>query len=47
MTNGTRRPTQRTTPKKGEPIKIPVPKREDVLRDLKKIARPSRPSGEK
>ena len=35
-------PTQPTQPKTGEPVEIPVPKREDVLRDLKKVAPPSR-----
>jgi hypothetical protein len=25
----------------GKPVEIPVPKREDVLRDLKKVARPT------
>jgi hypothetical protein len=35
-------PKQKTRPKKGKPIEIPVPKREDVLRDLVKVARPKR-----
>lgn len=34
-------PTQDTQPKKGEPVKISVPKREDVLCDLKKVAPPA------
>jgi hypothetical protein len=33
---------QPTQPKKGKPVTIPVPKREDVLRDLKKIAKAKR-----
>jgi hypothetical protein len=32
--------TQLTRPKRGKPAEIPVPKREDVLRDLKKVAKP-------
>lgn len=31
-------PTQETQPAKGEPVKIPVPKKADVLADLKKAA---------
>jgi hypothetical protein len=31
---------QQTQPKKGEPITIPVPKRADVMRVLKKAAQP-------
>jgi hypothetical protein len=38
-----REPTQKTRPKKGKPIEIPVPKREDVLRDLAKASKPRRP----
>lgn len=34
--------TQKTQPKKGKPAEIPVPKREDVMRDLAKLARPDR-----
>jgi hypothetical protein len=33
-------PTQRTQPKKGEPIEIPVPKRDDVLRVFDRAAQP-------
>lgn len=32
-------PTQKTQPKKGRPIDIPVPKREDIERLLTKAAR--------
>ena len=31
--------TQLTQPKKGEPVEIPVPKREDVLDALERVAR--------
>lgn len=34
-------PTQPTQPKKGDPLEIPVPTREDFLRDLKKVAPPA------
>ena len=33
-------PLQETKPKRGKPALIPVPKREDVLRNLRKVARP-------
>ncbi|MEX1004387.1 MAG: hypothetical protein WEB55_01170 [Acidimicrobiia bacterium] len=33
-------PTQETTPKKGKPAEIPIPRKRDVLRDLGKIANP-------
>jgi len=33
-------PTQPTNPKKGPPVEIPIPTREDVLRDLGKVAKP-------
>jgi hypothetical protein len=32
--------TQPTKPKKGEPVEIPIPTREAVLRDLMKVAPP-------
>jgi hypothetical protein len=32
--------TQPTQPKKGEPVEIPIPTREAVLRDLMKVAPP-------
>ena len=34
------KPKQPTQPAKGEPVEIPVPSREDVMRDLKKTAQP-------
>jgi hypothetical protein len=34
------KPTQKTQPKKGEPVEIPIPSREAVLRDLMKVAPP-------
>ncbi len=36
-----REPTQPTQPKKGEPVKIPVPKRSTINKLLRKAARPS------
>jgi hypothetical protein len=33
-----KKPTQKTQPKKGKPIEIPVPKRADVDRLLRKAA---------
>jgi hypothetical protein len=38
-------PTQPTQPAEGEPVEIPVPTREEVLRDLKKVAKPSKTNG--
>lgn len=32
-------PKQKTQPKKGKPVEIPVPTRDAVLRDLEKAAR--------
>lgn len=40
MPDDEQEPTQPTQPKKGKPIQIPVPKREDVLRNLRKVAKP-------
>ena len=37
-----RKRTQKTRPKKGKPVEIPVPKRGDVMGDLSKIARPAK-----
>ncbi len=31
--------TQETQPKRGKPVRIPVPKRQDVFRDLAKVAK--------
>ncbi len=33
-------PTQETQPAKGEPAEIPIPTREEVFRDLGKVAKP-------
>jgi len=33
-------PTQLTQPKQGEPVQIPVPKREDFEKVLKRAAKP-------
>lgn len=33
--------TQKTQPKKGDPIEIPVPERREVMGDLKKLAKRS------
>jgi hypothetical protein len=40
MAENEQQPTQKTRPKKGEPMEIPVPTREDFMRDLKKVAPP-------
>lgn len=39
------RPVQQTQPKQGEPIEIPVPKREDFDRLVRRAAEPRKPSG--
>ena len=36
-------PTQFTQPKKGDPVEIPVPTREEFLRNLEKVAPPVEP----
>lgn len=36
-------PKQKTRPKRGKPAEIPVPKRDDVMRDLAKVAQPEEP----
>jgi hypothetical protein len=33
--------TQKTTPKKGEPVEIPVPVKSQIMRDFEKIATPT------
>lgn len=33
-------PTQSTEPKKGEPVRVPIPTREEFLRNLEKVAPP-------
>jgi hypothetical protein len=39
--------TQETQPKKGKPVEIPVPTREEIMRDLAKVAPPApRPDAE-
>lgn len=37
-------PTQTTQPAEGEPVEIPVPTREEVFRDLGKVAKPRKPA---
>jgi hypothetical protein len=39
MAQDKREPTQRTQPKKGEPIEIPVPKRSDFDKLVKRAAK--------
>jgi hypothetical protein len=36
--------TQKTQPKKGKPVEIPVPKRGEFDALIKKVARPKRPA---
>jgi hypothetical protein len=36
-------PKQKTRPKKGEPVEIPVPARQSFIRDLRKIAKAKPP----
>ncbi len=36
-------PTQPTQPAEGEPVEIPIPERDDVMRDLRKMAKPPAP----
>jgi hypothetical protein len=33
---------QKTRPKKGKPVEIPIPSRDRVLRDLAKVAKPEK-----
>lgn len=42
MSDKKEKPTQKTKPKKGKPVEIPIPTKRDVLRDLVKIARDNR-----
>jgi hypothetical protein len=37
-------PTQESQPEKGDPVEIPIPTREEVFRDLGKVAKPRRKS---
>jgi hypothetical protein len=30
--------TQKTTPKKGEPVEIPIPAKSQIMRDFEKVA---------
>jgi hypothetical protein len=39
-------PTQESQPKEGEPVEIPIPTREEVFRDLGKVAKPRKRSTE-
>jgi hypothetical protein len=43
MAQDKREPTQRTQPKKGKPIDIPVPKRSVFDRLLKRAEQPAKP----
>jgi hypothetical protein len=36
----TEQPKQKTKPAQGEPVEIPIPTREEVFRDLEKVAPP-------
>ncbi|HVR77474.1 MAG TPA: hypothetical protein VMS99_03690 [Acidimicrobiia bacterium] len=42
----TEEPTQKTTPKKGAPIEIPVPKKSQIMTDFEKIATSDRSKDE-
>jgi hypothetical protein len=33
--------TQKTAPKKGEPVEIPIPAKSQIMRDFEKIASPA------
>jgi hypothetical protein len=37
-------PTQKTHPKRGKSVEIPIPTRGDVMRDLAKAAEPEKPT---
>lgn len=43
MASNKREPTQKTQPKKGKPVDIPVPKREEVVANLARIAKGRKP----
>lgn len=43
MAEDTRKPTQKTQPKKGKPIEIPVAKRSEFDRLLTKAEKPKKP----
>jgi hypothetical protein len=38
-----REPTQKTQPKKGEPVEIPVPKVSTIRAAIRKVAQPDKP----
>lgn len=38
--------TQQTQPKKGEPVEIPIPSKEQILEDFEKIAAGKRKGGD-
>jgi len=40
-------PTQPTEPAEGEPVEIPIPTREEVFRDLEKVAKKPPRNGNK
>ncbi len=40
-------PTQETHPEEGDPIEIPIPSKSEVFRDLRKVARPRKPSADR
>jgi hypothetical protein len=42
MAPGKQAPKQKTRPKKGEPVEIPVPKKRDVMGVLRRAARGKR-----
>jgi hypothetical protein len=44
MARDRREPTQKTKPKKGRPVEIPVPKRSDFDRLLKRAEKPPKRS---
>lgn len=45
MADDKREPTQRTTPKKGKPVEIPVPKRSTFDKLLERAQRPKSKKG--
>lgn len=40
-------PTQKTKPKKGEPVEIPVPDRDDVFKMFEKVAKTPDPDAKR
>lgn len=47
MANEPTEDTQKTTPKKGEPVEIPVPVKSQIMRDFEKIASGKQDGSEK